>query len=166
GEAEYFIRGRCREAISGQGEPELVVRLKYHAYVPPDWDVSDETVERAYAIPVPEDWREIEAAGHRTSNGENFKRSYRVPESFGPEELEAWQKGEEWAAPESGEAFGEREVGDRRETDTAGAVYCAGSAMVAGTERVLGQPSSGPIEAVRAILDAEHIVQVRLERNG
>ncbi len=165
-EAEYFIRAQFREPISEHGEPELVVRLKYHAYVPPDWDVSDETVERAYAIPVPEDWREIEAEGYRTSNGENFKRSYRVPESFGPEDLEAWMKGQEWASPESGEPFGEIEVEDCKETDTAGSVYYACSAMVAGTERVLGQPSSGPIESVRAILDAEHIVQVRLERNG
>jgi len=164
-EAEYFIRAQFREPVSRHGDPEVVVRLRYHEYVPPDWDVSDETVERAYAIPVPEDWREIETDAYKTKNGENFNRNYSVPESFEPEDLEAWMKGSEWTSPASGEPFGQIEVDDCGETDTATSDYEC-SAMVAGTERALGEPSSGPIESVRAILDAEHIVQVRLTRNG
>ncbi len=165
-EAEYFIRAQFREPVSRHGDPEVVVRLKYHEYVPPDWDVSDETVERAYAIPVPEDWREIEADGTRTRNGETFNRRFHVPGSFGPEDLEAWMKGPEWASPDSGEPFGEIEVDDCEEKGSASSAYYACSAMVSGTQRVPGQPGSGPIETVQATLDADHIVRVRMERNG
>lgn len=165
-QSEYYIRARFREPVSARGEPEVVVRLTYHQYVPPVWDVSDETVERAQAIPVPEDWREFEADGYKTGNGETFNRRYRVPESFGPEDLEAWMKGPVWTSPENGEPFGAIEVDDCEETGAASSVIYACSAMVSGTQRVPGRPSSGPIESVQATLDADHIVRVRLERNG
>src|SRR5690625_6927158 len=79
---------------SARGEPTVTIRLKYRQYVPPVWDVSDETVERAQEIPVPAEWREIEASAQQTQNGETFDRRYRVPESFGPEDLEAWMNGQ------------------------------------------------------------------------
>src|SRR5690625_1329890 len=126
---------------SARGEPTVTIRLKYRQYVPPVWDVSDETVERAQEIPVPAEWREIEASAQQTQNGETFDRRYRVPESFGPEDLEAWMNGPQWAA-------------------------YACSAMVVGTQRVPGQQSSGPIESVSATLNAEGTVRVHWERNG
>ncbi|HLR55458.1 MAG TPA: hypothetical protein VK096_01720 [Actinomycetales bacterium] len=161
--AEYFIHAQFREPASRHGEPEVEVRLRYHQYVPPVWDVSDETVDRAQAIPVPEDWREIDASGQKTNNGETFDRHYRVPESFGPKELEAWMKGPEWTSPASGAAFGQIEVDYCKET--ASANYAC-SAMVAGTERVPGGSSSGPIESIGVSLDANQTVRVHLERNG
>lgn len=161
--AEYFIRAQFRESTSEHRAPEVVVRLRYHKYVPPAWDVSDETVERAEEIPVPEDWREIRASAVQTQNGETFDRHYRVPESFGPKELEAWMKGEDWTSSASGEPFGEIEIDYCKETDS-GDYAC--SAMVADTKRVLGRPSSGPIESLSVTLNTDHTVRVHLERNG
>src|SRR5690625_2688909 len=148
---------------SARGEPAVTIRLKYRQYVPPVWDVSDETVERAQEIPVPAEWREIEASAQQTQNGETFDRRYRVPESFGPEDLEAWMNGPQWAAPASGAPFGKIEVDYCKERRSA-AYAC--SAMVVGTQRVPGQQSSGPIESVSATLNAEGTVRVHWERNG
>lgn len=162
---EYFIRAQFREAEAARGEPEVRVRLTYHRYVPPNWGVSDETVERAREIPVPADWLEIRASADRTRNGEEFNRRYRVPESFEPSDLEAWINGPVWTSPESGEPFGRLDVRYCKEAETVAKPHMC-SAVVAGTEHRPWERRSGPTEVILVSLDADQTVWVHFERNG
>ncbi len=163
---EYFVRATFYEPASRHGEPTLKVRLNYQQYVPPEYDVSQETVDRAEQIPVPQDWLRIDAKGAETSSGETFSQYYSVPESFDRKALEAWVNGSQWTEPTSGEPFGAIEVDSCREVGQTEPTSYLCSAMVAGTERVPTEPSTGPVESLAISLDANHTVRVKLERNG
>jgi hypothetical protein len=160
---EYFIRASLDEPSSDVDEAEVEVRLSYQKYVAPDWDVSQETVDRAMSIPVPSGWvRDSDVNAGTSNSGESITQFFAVPESTTQEDVEAWLTGPLWTAPETGEPFGEIEVEGCPDVGTEGSdpdYLC--SAMV-----VRSDGSSGPIESLNASLEPDNRVQVNLERNG
>src|SRR5699024_4371803 len=110
GEAEHFLTVVADE--HGPGETRVQVRLTYRAYSPPDWGVSQETIEQARSIPIPSDWFRIDAYGKNTRDGEGVTQWYRVPDSFDRKDLEAWLDGDAWTDAESGTPFGKIRVKD------------------------------------------------------
>ena len=164
-EPEYFIRAELEEPDYVRDEREITVRLDYREHAPPDWDVSQETIDRAQSIPVPTDWSRHDVSAEETQNGEQVSQYYAVPEDFTREDLEAWFTGSAWTDPPSGTAFGALAT-DPSACRTIGvdddAYLC--SAIVAGTERTADH--DGPVESVRASLSSDHTVRVTLERNG
>src|SRR5699024_201647 len=93
---EYFVRAAYHESPTGRVPNRVDVRLNYHKYEEPDWDVSQETVDRARMIPIPSDWTRSSVVEGTTSNGEKFTQIYRVPDSFGREDLKEWLNGPTW----------------------------------------------------------------------
>src|SRR5699024_647157 len=100
---EYFIRAAYHESRTGHVPNRVDVRLNYHKYEEPDWDVSQETVDRARMIPIPSDWTRSSVVEGTTSNGEKFTQFYRVPDSFSREDLKGWLNGPMWTEPRSEE---------------------------------------------------------------
>ncbi|WP_026818608.1 hypothetical protein [Arthrobacter castelli] len=165
GEPEYFVAADLDRLVSSYSGAELEVRLEYHKYEAPDWEVSQETVDRAHAIPVPSEWFRYDSGAATSGVGEEFAQSYRVPASFDREDLEAWLRGSAWTDPASGSPFGKIRVDDCREVGVDDNYLC--TAIVVGTENTLENSSyDGPIESLSASLDSDHTVRVELERNG
>lgn len=168
-EPEYFVRATLREPSFAAGETEVRIRVTFREYVEPDWDVSDETIERARTIPVPDEWTRASFTAETTNNGEKVTQFFGVPDSYTRDDLEAWLAGPRWTDPDGGETFGEievdtpcREVGpgelDRR-------YLC--SAVVPSTRRSpIDDSNHGPVESLSVSLSADHTVRVSLERNG
>lgn len=165
-EPEYFVRAELDEPYSDRGGSEVRVRLNYREHAEPDWDVSQETVDRAKVIPIPSDWTRYNVLKGKTSNGEDFTQFYGVPESFAREDLEAWLDSGAWTDPSEGAPFGEiRRDSPCRPTGPDGTPLC--SEIVVGTERSSPDASSdGPIESLSISLSADHTGRVSLERNG
>jgi len=161
---EYFIRAAYHESRTGHVPNRVDVRLNYHKYEEPDWDVSQETVDRARMIPIPSDWTRSSVVEGTTSNGEKFTQFYRVPDSFSREDLKGWLNGPMWTEPVSGEAFGQVEVDDCREIGPDDDEYLC--SVTVGDESSADDPDRGPIETLTVSLDPDHTVQVGLSRNG
>lgn len=168
-EPEEFVRAWLSESSSDGYAAEVRVRLTYEEHVEPDWDVSDETIERARAIPVPDEWTRSSFTAEQTTNGERVTQFFGVPDTYTRDDLEAWLSGPTWTDPQSGAAFGEIEVDSPCREVGAGELdrtwLC--SAVVTSTLRSpLDESSSGAIESLSVSLDADHQVRVSLERNG
>lgn len=164
--AEYFLRATFEDANGMDESPQVIVRLHYRQYVEPDYDVSQETVQRAKQLPIPDDWTVIDEQNSTNVNGEEFTRRYTVPDSFEAEDLQAWFQGPVWTDPAQGEPFGALQAKPCREVDSVDPPSYLCSAIVADTLREPGRPVNGPVEVVRATLAADHTVRVTLERNG
>lgn len=159
---EHFVRARLHEASSDFDETEVEVRLSYQKYTAPDWDVSQETVERAMMIPIPSDWVRSDMSATTTNSGEDFSQYFRVPESTTREDLEAWLTGPQWTSPSTGEPFGAIEEPECREVGPGelDRTYLCSILVVREDEAAL------PVESMRATLDSDHQVRVTLSRNG
>src|SRR5699024_7167722 len=160
---EYSIRAAYHESPTGRVPNRVDLRLNYHKYEEPDWDVSQETVDRARMIPIPSDWTRSSVVEGTTSNGEKFTQIYRVPDSFGREDLKEWLNGPTWTEPASGEAFGQVEVDDCREIGPDDDEYLC--SVTVGDESSAAGPDRRPIETLTVSLDPDHTVQVGLRRN-
>lgn len=161
----HFLRATLDEPSFDGDVAEVEVRLDLRPYVDPDWEVSDETVERAMAIPIPSDWVRYSILEEETNSGDSFAQFFGVPETFTADDLEAWLHGPSWTDPETGEAFGAIEVEPCREVGVDGHHLC--SAIVAGTRRSPGDGAvAGPVESLSVSLMTDNRVRVSLERNG
>lgn len=165
-EPEYFVRVELREPRSRFDQQEVEIRLDYRAHAAPDYEVSEETVERAMSIPAPSDWTRYDVLAEETNSGEDFTQFYGVPDSFGREDLEDWLDSDAWTDPATGPPFGRIRVDSPcREAGADGDRYLC-SAMVVGTERSADTSYDGPVESLTVSLTADHTVRVSLERNG
>lgn len=161
---EYFIRAVYNESRTGHVPTRVDVRLNYHEYEEPDWEVSQETVDRARTIPIPSDWTRSSVVEGTTSNGEKFTQFYRVPDSFSREDLKEWLNGPMWTDPASGEAFGQIQVDDCRVIGPDDDEYLC--SVTVGDESPAGGLDRSPIETLTVSLGPDHSVQVGLSRNG
>lgn len=161
---EYFIHATAYKNTSADYPSSVKVRLTYEKYEPPDWDVSEATIERAREIPIPSDWIRYKVKAQTTRGDESFSRYYRVPESFTRDDLESWFKGSMWTDSDSGKPFGELDVNSCREIGEDDGYLC--TAYVAGTDRTANNSYTGPVEVVKASLDSNHTIRITLERNG
>lgn len=160
---EYFVSAILELPVSEWDEPEVEVHLSYEKYSRPDWDISDETVDRAMAIPVPSGWvRDSDALASTTNNGETFSQGFGVPESTTREDIEAWLAGSEWTAPSAGEPFGELEEANCREIGTGELDRTYLCSVIV----VRDDPADRPIESFTVSLDSDHQVRISLSRNG
>lgn len=162
---EYFVDADYDPALDAGDHPEVRLRLTYREYVEPEWEVSEETVNRAALIPIPAGWIRLDADATVTQNGEEFDARYRVPETFTRQDLEDWMTGSTWTDPPSGQSFGDIRLTRPCGESHSGDYLC--SAIVTATERTgPTAPGDGPIESVTASLEGNHTVRVSFERNG
>lgn len=106
-EPEYFVYVQRSDPSPYDPEvAEVDVQVTYRQYVEPDWEVDAEVVARSRSIPVPADWIRYDEGASDSDSGESFSRSFGVPESFTPADLEAWLTGPGFTAPVAGEPFG------------------------------------------------------------
>lgn len=161
---EYFIRAAYHDSQTGHAPTRVDVRLNYHQYVEPDWEVSQETVDRARMIPIPADWTRSSVVDGTTNNGEKFTQFYRAPDSFTHEDLKAWLNGPTWTEPATGEPFGRIQVDDCRIVGADSDEYLC--SVTVGGDNTSSGTAGGPIETLTASFDPDHTVQVGLSRNG
>jgi hypothetical protein len=99
-EPEYFVYvQRSDPSGADPAVAEVDVQVTYRQYVEPDWEVSAAVVARGRAIPVPDEWI-------RDDEDSSDSRSFGVPETFTPADLEAWITGPRFTDPAAGSPFG------------------------------------------------------------
>lgn len=165
-ESEYFVTAVLTKPSSARSDAQVRVRLRYQEYAEPDYDVSDETVDRAQTIPTPSDWTRYSVLDSETNNGESFTQFFSVPDTYTQQDLKAWLTSDVWTAPAEGSPFGAiRLTSACRLTGAKETTYLC-SAIVTSTEKSPSGEASGPVESLRASLDDDHTVQIGFSRNG